>query len=129
MNTTIVTFFGVGRIPFAPGTWGSLATLPFAWVIHYLAGGVGIVIVTLALIVIGYLATKTYLDGAQDDPKEVVIDEVVGQLIALWPLSIGLTMIGAEPHIFPWPGWVGAFVLFRFFDILKPPPIPPKNRV
>ena len=77
----IATFGGVGRIPFAPGTWGSLATLPFAWLVHYLTGGIGIVVVTVVLIFAGYWATKTYLNGRQDDPKEVVIDEVVGQRI------------------------------------------------
>ena len=53
----------------------------------------------------------------------MVIDEVVGQWIALWPLSAGLWLGGAEPWLFPWPGWVAAFVLFRLFDIWKPGPV------
>lgn len=48
-----------------------------------------------------------------------MIDEVVGQWIALWPLSAGLWAAGAAPQVFPWPGWVAAFVFFRFFDIVK----------
>jgi len=44
-------------------------------------------------------------------------------LMALWPLSLGLTVTGAPAHLWPWPGWVLGFLLFRFFDILKPWPI------
>ena len=50
-------------------------------------------------------------------------------LIALWPLSIGLGQIGAEWHVWPWPGWVVGFLLFRFFDIVKPPPVNWAGRV
>ena len=49
--------------------------------------------------------------------------QVAGLWIALWPLSAGLWHAGADPWLFPWPGWVGAFVLFRVFDILKPGPV------
>jgi len=119
----IATVFGVGRIPFAPGTWGSLVALPLAWGLHA-AGGIALLVtITVGLFVAGYSATFEYLDGQVADPSVVVIDDVVGQLIALWPLSWGLGMAGADPAVFPWPGWIGAFVMFRFFDILKPPPI------
>lgn len=119
----IATVCGIGRIPFAPGTWGSLVALPLAWGLHA-AGGIALILVaTAALFVAGYWATFEYLDGQVDDPSEVVIDEVVGQLIALWPLSWGLTMAGTDPGVFPWPGWIGGFLLFRFFDIVKPPPV------
>ena len=52
-----------------------------------------------------------------------MIDEVVGQWVALMPLSLGLWAAGAPAHLFPWPGWVGGFVLFRLFDIWKPGPV------
>jgi phosphatidylglycerophosphatase A len=61
--------------------------------------------------------------GADKDPSEIVIDEVVGMWIALWPLSAGLWHAGADPWVFPWPGWVGAFVMFRLFDVWKPGPV------
>ena len=66
----------------------------------------------------------TYTAGGQNpDPSEVVIDELVGQWIALWPLSLGLNHAGVDPWLFPWPGWLGAFLAFRLFDIWKPGPI------
>jgi phosphatidylglycerophosphatase A len=61
--------------------------------------------------------------GEDKDPSEIVIDEVVGMWIALWPLSAGLWLGGADPWVFPWPGWVGAFVMFRLFDVWKPGPV------
>jgi phosphatidylglycerophosphatase A len=62
--------------------------------------------------------------GQEDhDPSEVVVDEVVGQWIALWPLSFGLWHAGADSWVFPYPGWLTAFVLFRLFDVLKPGPV------
>lgn len=120
---TIVTCFGLGTLPGAPGTWASLAAIPLAWACHALGGFALLAIVTIAITAGGYLATARYLEGRGDDPSEVVIDEVAGMLIALWPLSIGLTHLGAEWHVWPWPGWVLGFLLFRFFDIVKPPPV------
>ncbi|MEM7743499.1 MAG: phosphatidylglycerophosphatase A [Pseudomonadota bacterium] len=123
LASQIATVGGVGFAPSAPGTFGSLATLPLAWALHAMGGIWLMVAATLALAVLGYWATRVYLAGRSEDPKEVVIDEVVGQLIALWPLSAGLTLAGADPTTFPWPGWVGGFLMFRFFDIVKPPPV------
>ncbi|MEM9044490.1 MAG: phosphatidylglycerophosphatase A [Pseudomonadota bacterium] len=123
MISLIATFGGVGRLPKAPGTWGSAVAIPVGYGLHFLGGFPLIVIGTLFLFALGVWATDRYLQGREDDPSEVVIDEVVGMLITLWPLSWGLWAAGLEPHIFPWPGWVIGFVLFRFFDIVKPPPI------
>ena len=73
---------------------------------------------------LGWWATVAETKGKEDhDPGEIVIDEVAGQWIALWPLSLGLWMISADPAVFPYPGWFGGFVLFRLFDILKPWPV------
>lgn len=123
----LATWFYTGTIPGAPGTWGSLATLPFAYLLHWLGGPIALVVATVLLCPIGWWVTHQYLltkHSSQEDPQEVVIDEVVGQMIALWPLSVGLhAMTNAMPHVVPWPGWVGAFVLFRFFDITKPWPV------
>jgi phosphatidylglycerophosphatase A len=119
----IATVFGVGRVPRAPGTFGSLAAIPLAWGLHWAGGVMLFSAATVFLLVAGYWASRVYLDGKNEDPSEVVIDEVVGMLIALWPLSWGLSMSGTAAHVFPWPGWVGGFLLFRFFDIVKPPPV------
>lgn len=119
----VATVGGVGRLPWAPGTWGSLVAIPLAWGLHWAGGIVLLIAATLVVFALGYWASKTYLAGRSEDPAEIVIDEVVGMMIALWPLSGGLTHAGVEPHIFPWPGWVGGFLMFRFFDIVKPPPV------
>ena len=107
INTLFVTWFGTGLLPKMPGTWGSLAALP---VIYFFPDHATWAIPTLFLL--GWIGTTQYLRGTHHkDPKEVVIDEVVGQWISLWALPITpLTLL------------LG-FVLFRLFDIWKPWPI------
>ena len=119
----IATVCGIGRAPIAPGTFGSAAAIPLAWGAHMAGGITALVVLTAVLFAAGYWASFEYLAGRREDPSEIVIDEVVGMLIALWPLSAALTTSGAEPHVFPWPGWAGGFLLFRFLDIAKPPPV------
>ena len=120
----ICTLGGVGLIRPAPGTWGTAASIPLAWIIHALTGFPGLVIATLAVIAIGTwaIARETAATGAHD-ASEWVIDETAGVWIALWPLSGGLWHAGIDPWVFPYPGWVGAFVMFRLFDIWKPGPV------
>jgi len=121
MTRAIAIFFGAGLLRPAPGTWGTAAALPVGWVIHGLFGFPGLVIATVLAFGLGWWATSVETRGKDDhDPSEIVIDEVVGLWIALMPLSAGLWHAGADPWLFPWPGWVGAFVLFRLFDIWKP---------
>jgi phosphatidylglycerophosphatase A len=120
----IATFGFVGLIPVAPGTWGSLAALPTGYLLHRLGGFPLLALATLAAYALGTWATASETRGAPDpDPSHIVIDEVVGQWIALMPLSAGLWFAGAPPQLFPWPGWVSAFLLFRLFDIWKPGPV------
>lgn len=119
----VVTFGGAGLLPKAPGTWGSAVTIPVAYLLHWLGGFWLVGPFTLVVIWLGYRETARYLTSPEDDPSEVVIDEVAGMLIALWPLSLGLTIVGAPSYIFPWPGWVAGFLLFRFFDVVKPWPV------
>ncbi len=124
MSRLVATFFGVGLLPWAPGTWGSAAAIPAAWVIHGLGGFPALLAASVAVTFIGWWATAAATNGKEDhDPGEIVIDEVAGMWVALLPLSAGLWQAGADPWVFPWPGWVGAFVLFRVFDIFKPGPI------
>ncbi|MEM7668790.1 MAG: phosphatidylglycerophosphatase A [Pseudomonadota bacterium] len=123
MIRTIVTVGGAGLVPWAPGTWGSAVAIPLTWGIHFLGGFPLVAALTLAVILVGLWATGQYLAGREDDPSEVVIDETAGMMLTLWPLSYGLWAADAAPHVFPWPGWVIGFLLFRFFDILKPVPV------
>lgn len=119
MIRAFLTFAYVGLIPLAPGTWGSAAAIPVAWVLHGLLGFPGLALATCCVLWAGIWAVPR-LPGGVDDPSEIVIDEVVGMWIALWPLSYGLWHAGAGQWAFPWPGWVVAFLAFRLFDIWKP---------
>ena len=120
----IVTVAGSGLIRPAPGTWGSALSVLLAWVVHGVFGPAGLISGTIIAFVVGWWAIDRYAAATGlHDPGEVVIDELVGQWIALWPLSVGLAIAGAAPWVFPYPGWIAAFVFFRAFDILKPGPI------
>lgn len=120
----IATVGGVGLLRPGPGTWGSAAAIPAAWVLHGLGGFPLLALATLAAAALGVWAVGRMTAGAADhDPSEAVIDEVAGMWLALWPLSGGLWWVGFDAWAFPWPGWVGAFVAFRALDIWKPGPV------
>lgn len=125
---TIATVGGIGWLPRAPGTWASAATIPLAWGAHAVAGFAGMLVLTVVVTAVGWWAVAALVTG-DEDPSEIVIDEVAGMLVALWPLSAGLTMMEAAPSVWPWPGWVLGFVLFRALDILKPPPVSTAERI
>lgn len=125
LATLTATVFWAGRFPVAPGTIGSIVAIPIAWALHFIGNFPLLLAASVMLFFAGWWATAVYTGqpGASEDPSEVVVDEVVGQWIALLPLSAGLWHAGAAAHVFPWPGWIGAFVFFRLFDILKPGPV------
>jgi phosphatidylglycerophosphatase A len=121
----ISTVAGVGLLRPAPGTWGSLIALPLALIIHWVGqlsfGGFSFLVLATGLVFAMGLIAIRGLDGPAHVPDrpEYVVDEVVGQWIALWPVSLGAVM--TESHVIAlWPGWIAAFVLFRLFDIWKP---------
>jgi phosphatidylglycerophosphatase A len=123
MTHLIATFFYVGHIRPAPGTWGSLAALPAGWAIYALIGPWGLIAGIVASYVLGVWATGVETKGKDDhDPSEIVIDEVCGQWIALLPLAFGAARQDVD-ILALWPGWVAAFALFRLFDITKWGPI------
>jgi phosphatidylglycerophosphatase A len=120
LATIIGTVFGVGYIRPAPGTWGSLVALPWAWLLHVLGGFPLLLLGVIAAFLKGWWATSKMTEGSDDhDPSEIVIDEVVGQWIALLPLSYAAWSNDIPVHVM-WPGWTAAFALFRLFDIWKP---------
>lgn len=108
----LATWFGSGLAVKAPGTWGTLAALPFAYGLM-LAGGTWLLLAAaIVVFVIGIWASEKYAAGlGASDPSEVVIDEVA----AMW-----LTLLAAP--VTPL-GWLVAFALFRLFDIAKPWPV------
>jgi len=108
----LATWFGVGLIPIAPGTWGSLAALPFAWAIRSLWGTIGLAVGTAVVFFAGWWAAQTVTNaGGIKDPGAVVIDEVAAQ----W-----LVLLAAPRNPL---AWVLALLLFRIFDIWKPWPV------
>lgn len=123
MRRLFLSFLGSGYIRPAPGTWGSLAALPAAWGLIVLGGPVLVIAAALICYVLGVLAVNAEAKASDaHDPGWIVIDEVVGQWIALLPVAIGAAHTGAAVTAL-WPGWIAAFVLFRLFDIWKPGPI------
>lgn len=117
------TFLGAGYLKPAPGTWGSLAALPAAYVLHQAGGFPLLALATFVACGAGYWATAEMTRGKADhDPSEIVIDEVAGQWLALWAISYPAWSHGVEITAL-WPGWISAFVLFRLFDIWKPGPV------
>ncbi|NCT40876.1 MAG: phosphatidylglycerophosphatase A [Alphaproteobacteria bacterium] len=112
----IATWFGCGLITPAPGTWGSLGALPFAIIMFHFGGLYALILATLILTPIGFWATAKYEESSGiHDNKQIVIDEVIGQWIALLPVFYFLGM--------NWLYIAIAFALFRLFDITKPWPI------
>ena len=105
------TWFGAGLLPKAPGTWGSLAALPFAWLIATGLGSVGLFVAIIAVFLVGLWASEVVVrKTGRHDPSYVVIDEVAGQWLALLFVPPDPLLYGA------------GFLLFRIADILKPWP-------
>jgi phosphatidylglycerophosphatase A len=111
----IGTWFFLGLVPKAPGTAGSLGALAIAWWLHVYAGvpAAGFAVyAALLLAPASWAAGRVAEDTGLKDPQIVVVDEVVGQWITL----AGVTTL-------TWKSWIAAFLLFRAFDIWKPPPV------
>ena len=124
INFLFVTFFGLGTIRYAPGTIASFITTIFLFSsFHILNLSNSIILVMLIVIFIwSFLAVAKYIkDEINKDPKEVVIDEVIGQSIPiyLYEISHGTSKDSKEAILF----YLYIFILFRFFDIKKPFPI------
>lgn len=123
MSNFIATFFYVGHLRPAPGTWGSFAALPAAMIVYALAGPWIFIALTIGLYFLGLWATRQETQGQDNhDPSEIVIDEVVGQWIAVFPVLLGAARNDVS-LLALWPGWIAAFILFRFFDITKIGPV------
>ena len=124
INYLIVTFFGIGSIRFAPGTITSLITTVFLYSLFHIINLSSNIILIILLIVFIYsfYAISEYIKYNENkDPKEVVIDEFIGQSIPiyLYEISHGTIKDSQEAVLF----YFYIFALFRYFDIKKPFPI------
>ena len=124
INTLFVTMFGLGRIPKIPGTFGSLATVILLYIFfHILDLSPGKIFLFLIIVFIfSFIAVAAHIkDNENKDPKEVIIDEFIGQSIPiyLYEISHGTEKSSNDAIFF----YGVCFVLFRFFDIIKPFPV------
>ena len=123
---------GAGRLPGAPGTWGSLPGVFALWSLSalqtpWLAATLGW-LATLAAVPVCGCAERIL---KRTDPPSIVLDEIVG-LVSGVPLGVAAVQSLRTGHVvipfqnWPvdgWPGWLAVFVTFRIFDIMKPPPV------
>jgi len=112
----IATFFGIGRLRPGPGSWASLATVLIWWLLARSIvpawQWVAAILLAGGAICLGIpAATKVARAAAIKDPQIVVIDEVAGQLLTLIAIQVS------------WKSLLLGFILFRGFDIVKPPPV------
>ena len=123
-NYLFVTCFGIGSFKFAPGTITSLITTVFLYSLFHIINLPNIIILIILLIVFIYsfYAVSEYIKfNKNKDPKEVVVDEFIGQSIPifLYEISHGTTKDSQEAILF----YLYIFILFRYFDIKKPFPV------
>lgn len=110
--TLAATWFGAGLLRPAPGTWGSVAAIPFAFVIVHFFGAPALALAALAAFALGIWAAERYCAAAgTEDASEIVIDEVAAMWLVLAALPLSTV------------NWLAGFVLFQIYDIWKPWPI------
>jgi phosphatidylglycerophosphatase A len=114
--TLVATFFGIGRMRPGPGTWGSAVTVVLWAALAYalppsLRTPVAIALAVVITLIGIPAATQVARGAGKKDPQFVVIDEVAGQLVALIAVPLA------------WKSFLAGFILFRVFDIFKPPPV------
>ena len=123
-NSLFVTMFGLGKINFAPGTFGSMGTVIILFYLFHVFN-VSSIIILIGLIIIflySFYAVSSHIKYNEDkDPGEIVIDEFLGQSIPiyLYEISHGTTKESEEAIIY----YIVFFFLFRYFDIMKPFPV------
>ncbi len=108
------TLFGAGLLPYGPGTWGSLVTLPIIYLTSWFFPIFGLYVLLTITIILSLWSTSANVNKFGDDPPQFVMDEAAGQTLTFlivgfhYSLSQDLAIL------------IAGFILFRFFDILKP---------
>jgi phosphatidylglycerophosphatase A len=121
LKKLILSCFGLGYLPLAPGTWGSLQAVAILFIVYYFwhQGVVCGIVIAAAMVVSSVIcllfAGEAEKQEGKKDPRWIVIDEFAGQCIAILPVAVkGENVLIAG---------IAGFAFFRIFDILKPPPI------
>lgn len=112
ISTILSTFFYLGKSPFAPGTVGTLGAIVLYYFLIQTESLIFYSVFTILLIFLSFFVSNNTIDFlGEDDPGEIVIDEVCGFLVSMFIIPFGLTNV------------ILGFFLFRFFDIAKPFPV------
>ncbi len=113
----VATWFGSGLAPKASGTFGTIAALPFAFIIQYYGGNGVLLVAAIIIFFVGWWASNEYMKyyPEKHDPKQIVVDEVAGMWLTLSFMPDAMQTA--------WKFYIMGFILFRFFDVLKPYPI------
>ena len=123
-NSLFVTMLGLGKIKFIPGTFGSLVTtIILYYLFHTLNISPNIILVGLIIIFLySFYAVSSHIEYSENkDPGEIIIDEFLGQSIPiyLYEISHGTLKNSGEAIVY----YFLFFILFRYFDIMKPFPV------
>ena len=113
----LATWFGVGLAPVISGTFGTLAAVPLILLLNYFGEWYGVIALVVVTVVAIWASDRTQGLLGKTDPSEVVIDEVAGFLVTMLLLPASLVNVGL------------GFILFRFFDIVKPWPVRQSERL
>lgn len=108
------TLFGVGNLPKAPGTWGSLATLPLIYFAFWLSPQFGVWILFIGTLLLSLWTSGAAVDSYGEDPPQFVMDEAAGQTLVFVATPFFFST-GADLILL-----LTGFILFRFFDVIKP---------
>ncbi len=123
-NSLFVTMFGLGKIKFMPGTFGSLVTtIILYYLFHQISVSPNVILIGLLIIFIySFYAVSSHIENSENkDPSEIIIDEFLGQSIPiyLYEISHGTAKDASEAIVY----YSLFFILFRYFDIMKPFPV------
>ena len=119
-NLLYLTFFKIGKIKYAPGTVASFITCLLFLILSNIFDISVILIFTIIIFFYSFVAINNSFDQFDDnDPQEIVIDEVVGQMLTLIAIPVYETLFPI-PEIYY---FISAFLLFRLFDVWKPFPV------
>ena len=124
INSLFVTMFGIGKLPRIPGSYASLATVILLYLLFHIFSVPAntFLFFLVAIFIISLFAVNLYIkDLSNKDPKEVVIDEFIGQSIPIYMYEISHSTEKSFDEAIIFYGV--CFILFRFFDIVKPFPV------
>ncbi|MBA1337454.1 MAG: phosphatidylglycerophosphatase A [Pelagibacterales bacterium] len=119
-NLLFLTLFKIGNVKYAPGTIASIFTCVIFIILNYFFSINVVLLLTIVVFLYSFVAiNNSYESFNSEDPQEIVVDEFVGQMLPLIAIPVYETLFPAPVLYY----CISSFLLFRFFDILKPFPI------